>query len=310
MAPKAVKTYPSASCISNPSAALGLQHDVEAAPKGSAILNADVLAADRRDTQLLIDATDAAGRCHDQGVFGLAQAPRGGLELVDVTTVSAPNAIGLTSHIGESHTVNVDPRRPHIAYSVTSDSVTVNAEGRRTNEINDGSLALDGFEVVDMSSCMNFPGGTTIEQKRAACRPQVYRYRYPSTEMALGHTNKGNVSGCHELEVYPDDRLTCAGGGAMIALDMKGAFDDRGTPNNSSDDKPRGTPRPALAPGCALDRQRVPRGPRELHRRRGSAVRLHRGHRLRSRGRAHQLGQVRDRDRRARRRSGAAGRLL
>ncbi len=244
VAPKAVKTYPSASCISNPSAALGLQHDVEAAPKGGAILNADVLAADRRDTQLLIDATDAPGRCHDQGAFGVSQVPQGGLELIDVTNPGAPNAIGLTSHIGQSHTVNVDPRRPHIAYSVTSDSVTVNAEGRRTNEINDGQLALDGFEVVDMSSCMNFPAGTALDQKRAACRPQVYRYRYPSTDQSLGHTNKSSVYGCHELEVYPDDRLTCGSGAAMIALDMKGAFDDRGTPNNFADDKPRGTPLP------------------------------------------------------------------
>ena len=59
--------------------------------------------------------------------------------------------------------------------------------------------------------------------------------------MAQGHTNKGSVYGCHELEVYPDDRLTCGSGQAMIVLDMKGAFDDRGTPNDFSDDKPRGT---------------------------------------------------------------------
>jgi hypothetical protein len=43
-------------------------------------------------------------------------APKGGLEIVDVTDPGAPREIGLTSHIGESHTVNVDPKRPHIAY--------------------------------------------------------------------------------------------------------------------------------------------------------------------------------------------------
>ncbi len=68
----------------------------------------------------------------------------------------------MTSHIGESHTVNIDPRRPHIAYSVTSDAVSVrdtNADGvpdKRDNEIegDNDQFDLDGFEVVDLSSCM------------------------------------------------------------------------------------------------------------------------------------------------------------
>jgi hypothetical protein len=33
--PKYVSNHPSATCVSNPSAALGLQHDVEATPKGT-----------------------------------------------------------------------------------------------------------------------------------------------------------------------------------------------------------------------------------------------------------------------------------
>ncbi len=65
-----VAGHPSASCISNPNAALGLQHDVEATPKGNAILNSANPFAVRTDTQLLIDASDAEGRCHDQGVLG------------------------------------------------------------------------------------------------------------------------------------------------------------------------------------------------------------------------------------------------
>ena len=241
--------HPSASCLSDPNSALGLQHDVEATPKGRAILNADVTAASRRDTQLLIDASDAPGRCHDQGAFGLVSAPQGGLEIIDVTDVGNPVAIGLTSHIGEAHTVNVDPRRPHIAYASTSDNVTVNEAGVRQNEVNDSSDEndLDGFEVVDLSSCMNFPAGTTVAAKRNACRPRVYRYRYPSTEMSLGHTNKtgsNGVFGCHELEVYPDERLTCASGNALIAFNMSGVFDNRGTPSNFADDRPRGSALP------------------------------------------------------------------
>ena len=237
-----VSSAPTASCLSDPSASLGLQHDVEATPKGNTILNTDVLTASRRDTQLLVDASDAPGRCHDQGDFGLVGAPLGGLEIIDVTDPADPQTIGMTSHIGEAHTVNIDPKRPHIAYAVTSDGVGVDDEGKRENE--EDGFELDGFEVVDLSSCMNFPVGATLEQKRAACRPEVYRYRYPTTEMALGHTNTGTLYGCHELEIYPDDRLTCGSGQAMILLDMAGAFDDNGTPADYLDDKPNGTPLP------------------------------------------------------------------
>jgi hypothetical protein len=241
--PKVVGAHPSASCLSNPSAALGLQHDVEATPKGGTILNTFNPTADTREAQLLVDATDAPGRCHDQGLGGLASAPNGGLEIVDVSDPAKPKEIGLTAHIGQAHTVNIDPRRPHIAYAVTSDAITV-TNGRRENEIETDSdrFDLDGWEVVDLSSCMNFPAGTTLQAKRDACRPQVFRYRYPELAMTQGHTNKGTVYGCHELEVYPDDKLTCASGQALMAFDVKGAFDDRGTPADFSDDKPRGTP--------------------------------------------------------------------
>jgi hypothetical protein len=241
--PRFVSAQPSAECTSDPSQTLGLQHDVEAAPKGGAILNAANPSAVTSDTQLLVDATDNPGRCHDQGTAGgFTQAPQGGLELIDVTNIADPEEIGLTSHIGESHTVNIDPKRPHIAYSVTSDSVTVNAAGQRENEIpgDNDRLDLDGFEVVDMSSCMYFPAGLTLQQKRDSCRPQVYRYRYPTKEMALGHTDKSQVFGCHELEVYPDDRLTCGSGNAAIVLDMSRAFDNSGTPRNFADDRPKG----------------------------------------------------------------------
>jgi hypothetical protein len=246
--PGFVSSHPSASCVSDPNQALGLQHDVEATPKGNSILNTDVLAANRADTQLLVDATDATGRCHDQGIAGVVGAPQGGLEIIDVTDVRNPVVIGATSHIGEAHTVNIDPKRPHIAYAVTSDNVTVGADGRRANEdaASPEAYDLDGFEVVDLSSCMNL-GNRTVEQKRAACRPQVFRYRYPSVAMAQGHTNKtgaNGVFGCHELEIYPDDRITCGSGNAAILLDTRGAFDDRGTPANFNDDRPHGAPLP------------------------------------------------------------------
>ncbi len=247
---KFVAGHPSATCPSNPQSALGLQHDVEATPKGGALLNATNPAAVKMDAQLIIDATDQRGRCHDSSGFGTETQPRGGLELVDITNVAKPKEIGLTSHTGESHTVNVDPKRPHIAYSVTSDSVSVDANGKRANEnpTSGQRFNLDGFEVVDMSSCMYFPPGRSIIEKRLACRPVVYRYRWPSAEIALGHTNKDAIYGCHELEVYANDRLTCGSGGALIVLDMSGAFDNRGT-KTPLDDKPRGTPLPCSVRG-------------------------------------------------------------
>ena len=246
--PRFIASHPSASCISNPEAALGLQHDVEATPKGRSLLGARNPYAVRGGAQLLIDATDAAGRCHDQGLLGLAEAPQGGLELVDVTDVAHPVEIGLTSHIGEAHTVNVDPKRPHIAYSVTSDAVTVNPDtGRRENEDPDDSdrFDLDGFEVVDLSSCMYFPANTSVTEKREQCRPKVYRYRYPTKAMALGHNlqeGSNAISGCHELEIYPSDLLTCGGGNALIALDLSRSFSEGGTPHDYTDDHPRGQP--------------------------------------------------------------------
>jgi hypothetical protein len=249
VSPRYVSAHPSAACLSDPSAALGLQHDVEATPKGDAPLNAANPFADRRDAQLLIDATDAPGRCHDQGTLGISQAPRGGLEIIDITDVANPVEIGLTSHIGEAHTVNVDPKRPHIAYAVTSDGVGRTAEGERQNEdpTHSHRFRLDGFEVVDLSSCMDFEPGTSLEEKRESCRPEVYRYRWPSAEMALGHTlqeGSAAIYGCHELEIYPSDLITCGSGNALIGLDLSEAFDDNGTPHDFSDDKPRGEPLP------------------------------------------------------------------
>ena len=256
--PAVISQHPPASCAGVAASATGLQHDVEATPKGNVIFNTDVLQANRQDTQLLLDASDAPGRCHDNGTLGVG-APRGGLEIIDVTDPADPVEIGLTSHIGQSHTVNVDPRRPHIAYSVTSDPIGVDKDGKRQNELESGSGSqpnnLDGFEVIDLKSCLEaplgtIPPGTSPQAKRDLCKPQVFRYRYPSAAIAQGHTVNApgqGIFGCHELEVYPDDRLTCGSGAAGIVFDIKGMFDNSGTPMNFNDDKLRGAPLP-----CAL----------------------------------------------------------
>jgi len=138
---------------------------------------------------------------------------------------------------------------------VTSDRVDLNPDGSRQNEDPGDSdrFDLDGFEVVDLSSCMNFPPEASVAEKRQRCRPEVYRYRYPTVEMALGHTQRDHVHGCHELEVYPTDLLTCGSGDSLIALDMRGAFDDGGTPEDFSDDRPLGEPLPcSLRPSSSV----------------------------------------------------------
>ncbi|HZO58214.1 MAG TPA: hypothetical protein VFB51_00840 [Solirubrobacterales bacterium] len=255
--PSFVAGHPSAACPSNPVSALGLQHDVEATPKGGALLNTPNNVAVNKEAQLLIDASDANGRCHDGGDFGLTGTAQGGLEIIDITNPALPKEIGLTSHIGESHTVNIDPKRPHIAYSVTSDSVSVDENGVRGNEDPNGgeTLSHDGFEVVDLSSCMNFPAGTSLETKRAQCRPEVYRYRYPSANIALGTELRDHIYACHETEIYPGDLLTCASGNASILFNMKNAFDNMGTPHDYSDDKPRGEPLPCKVRPSSSDPQ-------------------------------------------------------
>ena len=255
--PHLVSSHPSAACPSDPAAALGLQHDAEATPKGNVIFSSPNPHAVRSDGQLIIDSTDNEGRCHDGGSgMGLngntgtaGSDPQGGLEIIDITDPANPEEIALTAHIGEAHTTNVDPKRPHIAFAVSSDSVTLNNCATtgcvRANEDpnNLQRFQLDGFEVVDLSSCMNFEPLTSLAVKRMICQPQVYRYRYPRLSMAKGHTIN-HEGGCHELEIYPNDLLTCASVSATMLFDLSGAFDDNGTPNDFTDDRPRGTPLP------------------------------------------------------------------
>jgi hypothetical protein len=253
--PSYVTGHPSATCPKATSSATGLQHDAEASPKGKALLQYPNPYVVTSDTQVVVDATDATGRCHDQGNLGVQAAPQGGLEIIDVTDPTAPKEIGLTSHVGQAHTVNVDPKRPHIAFVSSSDQVNYDEEGVRANDEHpapppDGTAApgavtnsMDGIEVVDMSSCMNFPPGATLEFKRNACQPVVYRYRWPNVDFARSSTFP-STGACHELEIYPDDRVVCAALMSTLILDFSDAFDDNGTPTDYTDDKLRGTPLP------------------------------------------------------------------
>jgi hypothetical protein len=234
--PEFVAAHPSASCLAAASGVTGLQHDVEATPKGDVPLNTVNPYADRRDAQLLLDTTDAPGRCHDNANAAL-QSPLGGVEIIDIRDVTMPFELALTSHAGEAHTVNVDPKRPHIAFVASSDGGNVNEEGQIT------SGDLHTVEIIDLSSCMDLDPASSVQDRRDACNPVVYRM--PWDPQWTRTTNAPTAFGaCHEVEIYPNDLFTCAGLSGSVVLDLSGAFDDNGTPNNFLDDTVNGDPLP------------------------------------------------------------------
>lgn len=241
-----VSAHPSATCLSAATGVTGLQHDVEATPKGNVMLNTDVPMADRRDAQLLLDATDARGRCHDNGLIslpgipGLTDAPpNGGIEIIDIRNVSQPFEIALTAHAGEAHTINTDPKRPHIAYVSPSDFVGVDEDGEASVGSRTQSHAV---EIIDLSSCLDLDPDASIQDRRDACRPLVYRIDWDPRWTSSVY--KSGAGSCHETEIYPNDILACAGLDGTVLLDLSGAFDDNGTPDDFTDDTVRGTPLP------------------------------------------------------------------
>ncbi len=142
--PQYVIGHPSATCPGVATGVTGLQHDAEAAPKGNALVQFPNPYVDTRDTQIVVDATDATGRCHDQGTLAISGTKQGGLEIIDVTDPAAPTEIGLTSHVGQAHTVNIDPKRPHIAFVSSSDGVDYDEEGGANQRGRGRTHDLDG----------------------------------------------------------------------------------------------------------------------------------------------------------------------
>jgi len=106
---------------------------------------------------------------------------------------------------GYSHTNTVDADRPWIVYSSSSDF-----DGR------------NWIDVMDMRSCY---GKTTwsLEQRRAACRPSVYRIQLQpewtqQRDQNTGELEPGSAT-CHDI-TYADSRLYCAGINATLILDV------------------------------------------------------------------------------------------
>jgi hypothetical protein len=181
----------SAHCgTANPSGTLGLQHDSQV--------------TGFRNPDLLIDTTDATGRCHDSGANG------GGLELIDISRIGnrafKPREIALTRHGNFSHTHTVDATRPWIVYN--SSSAFAN---------------FPWIDVLDIRSCLGLRR-MTLAEKRDQCRPKVYRIPFePNWSRQRnwydGELRPGSEAACHDITATPS-RLYCASLNATLIFDV------------------------------------------------------------------------------------------
>ena len=198
-----VADHGSANCpTANPAGTLGLQHDVEPVPL--------------TEPELLVDATDATGRCHDPA--------GGGIEIVDVSGLGEEGfevrELHLVRFPGTTHTLTVDQERPWIVYSNNSDSSNRN-----------------WVDFMDLRSCLTaasggtMPEGLSLEDKRAHCAPDVYRIPFEDHWTQQTTTEDGEPSGgsasCHD-STSVGDRLYCSGLKGEVILDVAGLVDGDG----------------------------------------------------------------------------------
>ncbi|HWC15050.1 MAG TPA: hypothetical protein VG929_10730 [Actinomycetota bacterium] len=186
----------------NPAGTTGLQHDQTVTPAKNPVL--------------MIDTTDATGRCHDPG--------GGGLEIVDISRIHKkkfqPREIHLTRHAGTSHTVTLDATRPWILYNNASQS-----------------SGMSWIDVVDIRSCLKAVKAKTLGGKRKACRPKVsripFRPEWSQRINGAGERIEGTESSCHDITARPG-RIYCANLNSTIVLDVKNLTNDRGAIRGSS----------------------------------------------------------------------------
>jgi hypothetical protein len=176
----------------------GLQHDPSVSPF--------------TDPELLFDATDATGRCHDPD--------GGGIEIIDVSVLEEMREIHLTRHTATTHTLTVDPDRQHLVFS--NNSAFSNA---------------NWLEFLDVRSCLTTDAGGTLsadaslEDKRAACQPDVYRIPFEdewTQQTDDGESEpSGPARGCHDI-VIVDGVVFCSGLSGEVLLDISGITDASG----------------------------------------------------------------------------------
>lgn len=197
VAPKWVADHGSANCpTANPSGTTGLQHDEAVTPK--------------KNPRIMLDTTDATGRCHDPD--------GGGLELVDISKIHKknfkPREILLTRMFGTSHTVTVDATRPWIVYNSSSQS----------------SGSTPWIDVLDIRSCLKTKF-KTLKAKRKNCRPEVFRIKmepeWTQRIDAAGARIEGTEASCHDITATPG-RIYCANLNSTVVLDVKNLTDAKG----------------------------------------------------------------------------------
>jgi hypothetical protein len=204
LAPTFRADHGSAACNSPATSATGLQHDAFATPLA--------------DPEILFDATDAVGRCHD--------TPGGGLELIDVSGLGdpefEPREVHLIRFNGYSHTLTVDPKRPWIVFSNSSDFANNNT-----------------LDFADIRTCLSESAGGTLadgadlDARRASCRPVVYRIPYEDewtqATNADGDELRPGSAACHDL-VVEDNIIHCSALNAELLLDISDLTDENGDP--------------------------------------------------------------------------------
>lgn len=201
--PDWIADHGSAHCPNTaPNTATGQQHDVAVAPAVN--------------PKVIIDANDAAGRCHD--------TPGGGLEIVDVSRIEdpewKPREIHLTRHPGTSHNVTVDATRPWIVYNSSASWASASS-----------SLAEPWIDVLDIRSCLG-PERLSLEVKRQRCRPKVFRIPFKPEWSQQRDWNTGELvpeteAACHDITATPG-RIYCAALAATLIFDVRNLTDSNG----------------------------------------------------------------------------------
>jgi putative cell wall-binding protein len=195
-APRIRADHGSAACNSPATGVTGLQHDGFATPGD--------------DPELLIDTTDAVGRCHDTAA--------GGIELIDISGLDdpafEPREVHLLRFNTNTHTATLDPDRPWIIYSNPSEFA-----GR------------NWLEILDIRSCLSasgggtLPDGASLEERRAGCAPEVFRMPFEDLWTQQTFTEDGEPRGvpamCHDV-VIEDGTMYCSGLNAEVLIDVSG----------------------------------------------------------------------------------------
>ena len=221
--------------VSNIRSTTGIQHDTAVTPRlyGSAFHRPGA----KPNAELVIDTVDALGRCHDKDA--------GGLELIDISGLGEdgfePREVHLTRMTNFSHTVTVDATRPWLVYNSNSDfGVDPDAD----HPLGQGPAWID---VLDIRSCLGHTG-KSLEDKRAACRPKVFRMPFDYA-WAAQLTESGDLqqpSACHDITTRPG-KLFCAAPTATMVFDVSGLTDAQGPAIPAPDDPAgdiHGTPLP------------------------------------------------------------------